>query len=221
MKVTNQIEPENHRRRPIFEALIGGATFFALSYLSRFLPSALNLMVIFGIALPLGWGKLTGKWEEMGFSKERLGSSLLWGLGAGTIATFIGLAVAKERMSLTHPELELLIGVPLWILVASPFQEFFFRGWLQPRFQTEFGKWTGLILATLIFTLWHYVWPLASHTSIPLTNLTGLIATLGAGLIYGYSFQKTGNIVAPWLGHAISGIMFMLLGIGSFFGANP
>jgi membrane protease YdiL (CAAX protease family) len=113
---------------------------------------------------------------------------------------------------------ELAVAIPIWLLLASPFQEFFFRGWLQPRCEQKLGQVTGLLAATAAFTIWHYCWPLGATSSFPLYTLRGFIATFAAGLIYGYSFQRTRSIVAPWLAHALSGIMFVVMGAGSFVG---
>jgi membrane protease YdiL (CAAX protease family) len=47
-----------------------------------------------------------------------------------------------------------------------------------------------------------------SYLTQPLPATLPLVITgLATGLIYGYSFQRTGRIVAPWLAHALSGIM--------------
>jgi membrane protease YdiL (CAAX protease family) len=32
------------------------------------------------------------------------------------------------------------------------------------------------------------------------------------GVLLGYAFQRTGNIVAPWLGHVIAGLTLVLNG---------
>jgi hypothetical protein len=46
----------------------------------------------------------------------------------------------------------------------------------------------------------------------PLTSVAGLLSTFFVGLLYGYSFQRSNNIIAPWLGHTISGIGFVIAG---------
>ena len=205
----------------LLQALVGTAAFFALSLLSFAVPLALSLMVLTGIALPLVWGRMTGTWELMGFTRRNLGAALRWGLAAGLATSLLGFVVVQERSLPPDLALELAVAVPMWLLVASPFQEFFFRGWLQPRFEDKLGKWPGLLAATAAFTAWHYCWPLATQSSFPLYTLQGFVATFAAGLIYGYSFQRTRSMVAPWLAHALSGIMFVLMGAGGFVGRMP
>jgi membrane protease YdiL (CAAX protease family) len=100
--------------------------------------------------------------------------------------------------------------------VISPFQEFFFRGWLQSNLSHLLGKWSGLIIACLGFTLWHYLSPIVDLAPFPLYTPAGLASTFLAGLTYGYVFSRSNNILSPWLGHAISGIMFIIIGATDF-----
>jgi membrane protease YdiL (CAAX protease family) len=101
-------------------------------------------------------------------------------------------------------------------MIASPFQEFFFRGWLQTRFGNRLGDWWGLLLANACFTAWHYCAPFSSATPVPLETPIGALSTFGAGLVYAYVFLRTGNILAPWLAHVITGITFILVGAMDF-----
>ena len=221
MTVPHRADADRKAHTHLLQALVGTVAYCALSFLSFAVPPALSLMVLAGIALPLLWGRSTGTWEFMGFTRRNMRPAIGWGLAAGAATSLIGLLVVPERSLPTDLGAELAIGVPMWLLLASPFQEFFFRGWLQPRFQDKMGRWLGLLAATGAFTAWHYCWPLASQSSFPLFTLQGLAATFAAGLVYGFSFQRTGNIVAPWLGHAFSGIIFVTIGVGSFFGQLP
>jgi len=105
----------------------------------------------------------------------------------------------------------------------SPFQEFFFRGWLQPRLQVVMGKWLGLIVTSLAFTAWHFFPPLEGTltTTLPLGSPIGILSTFLAGLLFGYIHQRTENILAPWLAHAIAGIGLVLIGEMTFIQYVP
>jgi membrane protease YdiL (CAAX protease family) len=116
----------------------------------------------------------------------------------------------------TNLGLQLAIGIPIWAFLASPFQEFFFRGWLQTRFENSLGNWWGLLLANLCFTLWHYTAPFVSATPVPLKTPVGALATFGAGLIYACVFQRARNIIAPWFAHLLSGVTFIIVGAMDF-----
>lgn len=119
--------------------------------------------------------------------------------------------------------LQLAVGIPIWILITSPFQEFFFRGWLQPRFQDAIGKWTGLFVTSLCFMVWHFLPPFEGTATsvVPITSVGGILSTFGLGMLWGYLFQRTENIVAPWLAHALAGIALVLIGMMSFIQYTP
>jgi len=92
-----------------------------------------------GIGFPLLWGMKNNNWVEMGFTKPDLGKALFWSLIAGGLSSIIGLIVLPEISTPNKLWFQLGIGIPIWALVASPFQEFFFRGWLQTRFEKSLG----------------------------------------------------------------------------------
>jgi membrane protease YdiL (CAAX protease family) len=178
-------------------------------------------MVLVGLGLPIVWAWKTGDWEALGFGRCHLGAALGWGLGAGLVTSAVAVVLVEERMVPPKLGLELAVGIPLWLLVAGPFQELFFRGWLQSRWERAWGKGRGLLATTAVFTLWHYCWPLAVQTAVPLTTLRGAAATLASGLVYGYAFQRTRSILAPWLAHALAGVTLICVGAGGFVNASP
>ena len=196
--------------------VIGYVVFCGLSQLSRVVYPFFGLVVLVGIALPLVWGRFTREWSLMGFSRRNLGKALLWGIGAGVVSSIVGLLILEERMAANNLLQQLLIGVPFWLLVISSFQEFFFRGWMQSSLGKVFGEWWGLIIANACFTLWHYVSPIADAAPMPLETVIGVGSTFIAGLAYGYGFMKSKSVIAPWVGHAISGIVFVMVGAMDF-----
>lgn len=193
-------------------SLIVGLVFFIISIFSRSVYSLFSLVVVIGIGFPLAWDSLSKEWLSLGFFKRNVKKSLVWGIGTGIISSLIGLSVIRGITLPSDLGLQLLIGIPLWLLVISPFQELFFRGWMQSRLSDVFGKWMGLILANVCFTGWHYLSPIVDLAPFPLTSFIGLVSTFFVGLLYGYSYQRTKNVLAPWLGHSISGIAFIFAG---------
>jgi len=209
--------------RNLLEALGVFGLFCALTFASRRVPAALHAMAVFGLLLPLAWGKATGRWAEMGFTGEKLPAALSWGIATGLVSCLIGFLTVPERSLAPHAGLQLAVGIPMWLLVVSPFQEFLFRGWLQPRWESALGRRWGLLVATLAFSGWHPLLPFfgaSPGSSFPLHTLKGLAATFAAGLLYGCGFQRTGSILTPWLAHAMAGIMFVALGSGRFLPAG-
>jgi membrane protease YdiL (CAAX protease family) len=183
------------------------------------MPAALHVMALTGLLVPLAWGIATRRWADMGFRGQNLTVAVEWGLGTGLVSCLIGFLSVPERTLAPDAARQLAVGIPLWLLLASPFQEFFFRGWLQPRWERTLGASWGLLVATLGFTGWHYLLPIfgaSAMSSFPLYSARGFAATFAVGLLYGYGFQRTRSIVTPWLAHALAGIMFVALGSGSF-----
>nr|NIV34409.1 hypothetical protein [Anaerolineae bacterium] len=95
MTVTRRTEADRKANAHLLQALVGVATYCALSLLSFAVPWALSLMVLTGIALPLVWGRTTGAWEFMGFTRCNLGAALRWGLAAGLATSLLGLVVMQ------------------------------------------------------------------------------------------------------------------------------
>ena len=202
-------------RKPLTEALIALAAFCALSALSRLQPLIWLLVPVSGIVFPLLWTWRTRDWARMGFTRRNLRPALLWGVGAGL------LLLAIEWLTTEHKDAPLLlvqlaVAVPIWILIMSPFQEFFFRGWLQPRFQDTLGVWPGLIVTSISFALWHLCPPFEQAQIVPIASASGMLFTAGMGFLLGYVFQRTGNIVAPWLAHVLAGLALVLTGAMAF-----
>jgi membrane protease YdiL (CAAX protease family) len=224
--MTSQTQAQDTARhsRLLVEALIGYGVFCALGLISRFIPTVFVLFVAYGIVFPLIWAGLTRDWSALGFSRRNLSSALTWGLAAGVVwSIYTYLFFRQDRPLPPLWGLQAAIALPLWLLVMSPFQEFFFRGWLQPRLQTLTGKWAGVAITALAFTLWHY-FPQFEGTptaTLPLGSPLGLLSIVLAGLLFGYVFDRTENILASWLAHAIGGITLVLIGEMSFIQYVP
>ena len=58
---------------------------------------------------------------------------------------------------------------------------------------------------SLAFSLWHLFPPFegTATSTISVSSAGGILTSLGMGLAFGYIFQRTRNIVAPWLAHAL------------------
>ena len=51
---------------------------------------------------------------------------------------------------------------------------------------------------------------------MPIASAFGLAFTTAMGLVFGYIFRRTGNIVAPWLAHVLAGLTLVLSGAMTF-----
>jgi membrane protease YdiL (CAAX protease family) len=210
--------------RNLIQASVVFVLFCGISALSRLIDLLFFFMILTGIAFPLIWAKKGHRWYEIGFRREKIVGAIFWGIGAGlATGVYTYLVFGKNQGIPDMIGLQLLIGTPIWFLILSPFQEFFFRGWLQPKFQQGVGKWCGLFLTSACFTLWHFCPPFegTSTSIIPITTFTGIISTFLLGVLFGYTFQRYNNILAPWIAHALAGVAAVALGLMSFLQYSP
>ena len=132
------------------------AAFCGIGLASRLVPAAFLLFVAFGVAFPLWWAWRHHDGASLGLTRHRLGEALAWGAGSGICWALCTYAAFGEGSTLPPLwPLQVAIAIPVWLLVLSPFQELFFRGWYQPRLQAELGRRSGLIVAAAGFTIWH------------------------------------------------------------------
>ncbi len=200
------------------------AVFCGLGLASRLLPAVFLAFVGYGLAFPLVWAWRSHDLAALGWHGRNLGPAVGWGTIGGigaALATWLAFGHGLALPPLWP--LQVAVGVPIWLLLMSPFQELFFRGWLQPRLEAAHGRWQGLLLASAAFTLWHAFPPLEGTTTstLPLESPLGIAATFALGLLFGYLLQRTRNLAAPWLAHALAGIGLVLIGRVTFITYTP
>jgi membrane protease YdiL (CAAX protease family) len=173
-------------------------------------PSLVRLALLFygallGVALLWSW--LAGR-SLLWASPASRGVSPLFDVGAGLLAAGIVVLFSRQLTQRTRvgarlaETLRAVLG-PLslgecWLLalVSGVAEEAFFRGALQPQ--------VGLLAASLLFGAAHFV---------PRRELLLWTAfSIAAGLLLGWLFEATGNLVAPVVAHAgINGVNLRLL----------
>jgi CAAX protease family protein len=76
-------------------------------------------------------------------------------------------------------------------LLAGAGEELFFRGWLQDALTNRFDVWVGILVASVIFGLAHYL------------SLTYAIYAFLTGIYLGVIYQVSGNLYIVMLIHAL------------------
>ena len=156
-------DSEEKSNKKFITTIIVFIVFCLLSFLSRLVLPLFLIVLVFGIAFPLFWAKKTKEWKHMGFKQKNRGQALLWGLIAGLVTSIycvVSYEIEGGGPLLSMLELQLAFGIPIWLLIMSPFQEYFFRGWMQPRFQDAMGRWLGLGVTSFCFAIWHLFSPI-------------------------------------------------------------
>ncbi len=208
-------DTEHSNRKVLVEASITLLLYFGISLLSRLIPTLFLLVVAIGLFFPLVWGVFTREWKWMGFTRRNLGRAFLWGAGTGVLLMVVIWFTTEHKLAPLFV-LQLIVGIPIWLLIMAPFQEFFFRGWLQPRFEKSLGFWPGLIITSISFAVWHLCPPFEQAQIVPIMSVFGMLFTTIMGLCFGYIFHRTGNIIAPWAAHVLAGLTLVLSGAMTF-----
>jgi membrane protease YdiL (CAAX protease family) len=96
---------------------------------------------------------------------------------------------------------QLVILIFISLIFVGPIEELSFRGFIQKGFENSFGKFKGLIVASLLFGLAHGFNTL--YAIIPITVI---------GLVLGYVWQKTdGNTISSALMHGVYNTIVAIL----------
>ncbi len=139
---------------------------------------------------------------------------IIAGLGAAFIlfaVFFIGNVLSRHIFSFAGGNIDAIYGfkggaAPLRImilmaLIIGPGEELFWRGFLQKRFSSHCGGWTGYVLATAIYTGIH-----AASGNIML-----VLAALVCGIFWGFLYLRYGSIVINIISHTVWDIAVFLL----------
>ncbi len=91
----------------------------------------------------------------------------------------------------------IMINFPL-TMIAFLGEEYGWRYYLQPIMQKKFGLRLGVVLAGVIWGIWHIAadFMFYSITTGPQLLVTQILTCVSVGIFFGYAFMKTGNI---WL----------------------
>ncbi len=158
--------------------------------------------------------------EDNWFRFSLKGKWLLWGVG-GYVAAYpllVGVSWVNEKIwqgrGGSNPLLSIAlegqdgIAITLFFITAAIlaplFEETFFRGFLLPSLTRYFTTWQAIVLSGLIFAIVH----LSLSEVAPLTVL---------GIILGFVYTRTQNLMASVLLHALwnSGTLLTLFLLGS------
>ena len=134
------------------------------------------------------------------------------------------MAVAMMFQEPLRAVVSLLVGFLLALLTVGFVEEFFFRGILQSRLARWIGsEWRGLLVASLLFGLFHlpmaYFSPYEPMHGNLLGALSGVVAEQAVmGILLGVLWARTRNLAAPLLVHVFTDALAMMtmvrIGIG-------
>lgn len=161
-------------------------------------PSIIFPLVFFGafIIVAVAWGLIAGK------PVVTAGPSVLKSTGLGLATGLGGLSVCVAYAALagtltpakSSGDLPLLLLGTVLVFYQSAAEEIYFRGWIQPVLNRNFGPWVGVFVSALLFALLHV---LAGAVASPVSFVN---VTLAGGL-FGLLAWRTGGLAAPVMAH--------------------
>jgi uncharacterized protein len=159
-----------------------GTDFFFLFYQGLFILGVC-------IFLPLWYMSKTNQTlESMGISFTNWKKAVIYG-GIFVVFSMYGRFMGTSVVWPEFNQLIMLIGA---LLLASLFEEIFFRGFLQTRFEKAFGVIPAVVLSGLTFSLYHLGYP-------DYRNVQVLTVLFLFGLFLAITFQFTKNVLTSFI----------------------
>lgn len=132
------------------------------------------------------------------FSWAWVGRGYLLSLMTVLVVNVLVSSLSGESPRSENPVLSLFSDAPFWqfaclgllvVLVGPFFEELMFRGWLFGGLRKRWGERPALLVSAALFALIH-------------GDAPALPALFSLGLIFGWVYQKSGSLWAPFLVHA-------------------
>ncbi|MFS0788293.1 type II CAAX endopeptidase family protein [Shouchella sp. 1P09AA] len=95
------------------------------------------------------------------------------------------------------------IGFISAAIISPIYEEIFYRGFLYRWFRVKWGMWAGLLCSSFVFTIVH----IPTYNTLPVNLISGLI--------FAWTYEKTGSILPAILIHGtFNGIAVILTALG-------
>lgn len=165
----------------------------------------------------------TGRgWEWIDLRRPTKRDAIWTGAGIGLLVLFY-IAFNVVVMALELPSAEsdvvlllqddvvmILIMIGIVFLLNAPVEEFVFRNIVQKRLYAAFPNLLAVLIASLIFAVIHLPVYLVLSPSTMATFVT-LTFLFGGALLFGFVYERTGNLLVPIGVHALlNGFMLLL-----------
>ena len=197
-----------------------GCAGVALAYLAlrpTFAPRLRHLFGIPGTPEPFRIGVSIPDFRDVlvvvGGYFLALGGAIVGSIVVSLLDVNTGTNQAAE-IGMENPEV-LLVLIPASILLIGPGEELLFRGIVQGRLREVFGPISGILIPSAVFAGLHWF---ALSGGSPMGNLVALAVLLGPAIVFGASYEYTGNIVVPSLIHGVyNATLFTLLYVSMIY----
>lgn len=169
--------------------LVVGAIYSATSLIGRevwggmgyFFVYAILGALLFGIGIPVYWTVVIRKrsLSVLGITRKNLG----WSLALQVLFTIPVYVPAFANTS--FPSLEQLVPLVALSLAIGLFEAIFWRGWVQMRLEESFGILPGIVIASLVYALYHIGYGMPANEMVFLFFI---------GIMFAVAFRLTRSI---------------------------
>lgn len=159
------------------------------------LAAASLAALVYGLAVRLRGQPV----RSIGWNPATLRPSVTLGLALALLAVFLRGRLFTVAGGLSTAQLN---GLLVWAGIALA-EETVFRGYIQQRLVSAWGKWPGIAAAALLFTLWQLPLKLALGLDAPALAL-GLLVVFVQGAVAGYAFDRSGHVLTSGMYRAFS-----------------
>lgn len=174
---------------------------FELYYLAFKLTTLLCIPLIFLLI----YRKITGGQPEIISAKLRSGSHVIAPLIVIVIWGYLKFysPIAQPEGAIEATDLtELLLMVLIGFIINSVLEEVFYRVWLQTRLEALLGRWSAILLVSILWSIWHVAIQGSGQWDI---DVAAVIANHGVtGLFLGYLWARYRRV---WVIILIHGLM--------------
>jgi hypothetical protein len=121
--------------------------------------------------------------------------------GAGMLFQALGISFGENQVITQGREnpVYFLYMIPVSLLLVGPIEELLFRGVVQGVLRRSFGVRAGIVIASGLFGLVHWV----ALSGGPTEKLAYVTIAGALGIVLGVLYERTETIVAPALAHGV------------------
>lgn len=173
------------------------------------LPSKLGPLLII---LAVFW---TQHKSLLGLSKDNIKSHLAIGIVMGVAYYLVvdigGTALYALFLNPSYPldlnilNPDLLVYAFVFFFINAVYEETLFRGVMQNGFRTKFSPSQAILLSSIIFGVWHAIWPIVNGASIVEGVVMVLVSAVIGGVfgVYYEKFASRRSLIGPIAAHTL------------------
>jgi hypothetical protein len=147
--------------------------------------------------------------SAFGFRTQGVGKSLVHGLAFFTVlggVTFLTYdllvyAFTNQTVFQSYDFLPFLFAMPFMTFCVGIGEEGLFRGYMQTHLEKFYSSKQAILAQAILFGGWHFVWNLSPFNAWAMAEYVA--QTFVSGLLFGYFYSKTRNLVPLIFAHGL------------------